>query len=107
MRARKLSQRRGFSWVELLAMVTILAIIAAIVVPRWVMASDTGKTRVNHHNQAVINAAAERWYIEKGSWPKDDLSDLAADPAYLPGGLPTNPFGGPAYKLNPKTHHVD
>jgi general secretion pathway protein G len=107
MRARKPSPRDGFAFVELLAMVAILAIAAVIVGPHWVLASDTGKTRANHHNQAVVNAAAERWYIEKGSWPKDDLSDLAADPAYLPGGLPTSPISGSAYKLNPKTHRVD
>lgn len=99
--------RGGFSWVEMLAIVTILAIIAAIIVPRWVMTSDTAKAKANHHNKAVINAAAERWYVEKGTWPKDDLSDVGADTSYLPQGLPANPFDNSAYRLNPKTHRVD
>ena len=66
-RRRHYAARSGFSLVEMLAIVTILAIIAAIIVPRWVMSSDTAKAKANNHNKAMINAAVERWYVEKGS----------------------------------------
>jgi prepilin-type N-terminal cleavage/methylation domain-containing protein len=99
-------KRRGFSLMELLAVVTILGIIAAIIVPRVTVSSDTAKSKVNAHNKATINAAVERWYIEKGAWPANNLSDIGADANYFPDGIPTNPVNGSAYTLNATTHRV-
>ncbi|WP_146591512.1 competence type IV pilus major pilin ComGC [Posidoniimonas polymericola] len=92
-------RRPGFSLMELLAVVTILGIIAAIIVPRVSVSSSTAKTKVNSHNLATINSAVERWYIEKGSWPAD-LATLAADTNYFPDGIPLNPVNGNLYELN-------
>lgn len=107
MNARRPARRNGFSWVEMLAIVTILAILAAIIVPRLAVSSDTAKAKLNHHNKAMINATVERWYVEQGVWPADNLSDLSADANYFPNGLPANPIDGSAYQLNPTTHRVD
>jgi type II secretory pathway pseudopilin PulG len=92
---------------ELLAVVTILGIIAAIIVPRVAVSSDTAKAKVNAHNKATINAAVERWYIEKGTWPADNLTDIGADTTYFPSGLPSNPVDNSAYTLNSTTHRVN
>ena len=59
------NRRKGFSLMELLAVVTILGIIAAIIVPRVTVSSDTAKQKVDAHNQATINAAVERWVHRK------------------------------------------
>ena len=99
-------KRAGFSLMELLAVVTILGIIAAIIVPRVTVSSDTAKQKVNSHNKATINAAVERWYIEKGTWPANNLADIGADTTYFPDGIPTNPVNGTAYALNGTTHRV-
>jgi prepilin-type N-terminal cleavage/methylation domain-containing protein len=106
---KKISHRKraGFSLMELLAVVTILGIIAAIIVPRVTVSSDTAKQKVNAHNKATINAAVERWYIEKGSWPAANMSDIGADTSYFPDGLPTNPTNGSAYTLTATTHRVN
>src|SRR3954452_18679311 len=100
-------KRTAFSLMELLAVVTILGIIAAIIVPRVAVSSDTAKAKVNSHNKATINAAVERWYIEKGTWPANNLSDIGADVNYFPDGIPTNPTNATAYTLNPATHRVN
>jgi len=100
-------KRFGFSLLELLAVVTILGIIAAIIIPRVTVSNDTAKQRVSEHHKATINAAVERWYIDNNSWPATDLSDIAADPDYFPEGIPTNPVDGSAYTLNATTHRVD
>ena len=100
-------KRAGFSLMELLAVVTILGIIAAIIVPRVTVSSDTAKQKVNAHNKATINAAVERWYIEKGAWPANNLSDIGADTTYFPDGIPTNPVNSAAYTLNATTHRVN
>lgn len=100
-------KRKGFSLIELLAIVTILGILAAIIVPRLAISSDSQKAREDHHNKATINAAVERWYVEQGTWPAENLTDVGADASYFPQGLPTNPYNGAAYKLNLATHRVD
>jgi general secretion pathway protein G len=100
------SKRSGFSLMELLAVVTILGIIAAIIVPRVAVSSDTAKAKVNAHNKATINASVERWYVEKGAWPAVNLSDIGADTNYFPDGLPTNPTNGAAYTISATTHRV-
>ena len=100
-------KRAGFSLMELLAVVTILGIIAAIVVPRITTSSDLAKQKANDHNKATINAAVERYYINENSWPANDLSDIGADVNYFPDGLPTNPVDGSAYTLNATTHRVN
>ncbi|MHC4876513.1 MAG: type II secretion system protein [Planctomycetota bacterium] len=95
-------RRSGFSLLELLAVVTILGIIAVVVIPRISVSADTAKQNAHKQNIAEINAAVERWYFEKGSYPKSDLSDIAADANYFPDGLPKNPLTDAAYKLNNK-----
>ncbi len=100
------TRRRGFSLMELLAVVTILGIIAAIVIPRVTVSADTAKQKVNAHNKATINASIERWYIEKGSWPAG-LKELAADTDYFPEGIPVNPVTGASYTFNDTTKRIE
>ena len=107
MKAFRPKKSSGFSLLELLAVVTILGIIAAIIVPRVTVSSDTAKQRVRDHHKATINAAVERWYIDKNTWPANDLSDIEAAGNYFPERIPTNPVDGSAYKLNGTTHRVN
>jgi prepilin-type N-terminal cleavage/methylation domain-containing protein len=109
MKSRNRKTRRfrlGFSLLELLAVVTILGIIAVVVVPRISVSSGTAKQNANEQNVAEINSAVERWYFEKGTWPKADLSDIGVDANYFPDGVPTNPVDGSAYALDATTHRV-
>ena len=100
-------QRRGFSLLELLAVVTILGVIALIVVPRITTSSATAKTNANLQNKAEINSAVERWYFTNGTWPANNLSDIGADNNYFPAGVPTNPVDGSAYTLSATTHRCN
>lgn len=100
-------KKGGFSLLELLAVVTILGIIAAIIIPRVTVSSATAKEKVRDHHKATINAAVERYYIDTNTWPANDLSDIGADVNYFPDGLPTNPVDGSAYTLNATTHRVN
>ena len=56
MKAFNRKKSQGFSLLELLAVVTILGIIAAIIVPRVTVSSDTAKQRVRDHHKATINS---------------------------------------------------
>ncbi len=107
MKSRNQSKASGFSLLELLAVVTILGIIAAIIIPRVTISSDTAKQRVRDHHKATINAAVERYYIDNNAWPANNLSDIGADVDYFPDGIPTNPVDNTAYSLNATTHRVN
>ena len=98
--------RRGFSLLELLAVVSILGVIAAVVIPRISTSKTAAQTEVNKQNIAEINSAVERWYFEKGTWPADTLSDIGADVNYFPDGIPTDPISGKKYTLDSTTHRV-
>src|SRR6478672_10059977 len=100
-------KRRGFSLLELLAVVTILGIIAVVVIPRISVSSSTAKTNANNQNKSEINSTVERWYFNNGSWPAANLSDIGADNNYFPNGLPTNPVDGSAYTLSATTHRAN
>jgi prepilin-type N-terminal cleavage/methylation domain-containing protein len=107
MKSSNQAKTSGFSLLELLAVVTILGIIAAIIIPRVTISSDTAKQRVRDHHKATINAAVERYYIDNSTWPAADLSDIGADTNYFPDGIPTNPVDNSAYSLNTTTHRVN
>ncbi len=107
MKIRKRNKKRGFSLLELLAVVTILGIIAAIIVPRVTVSSATAKQRVRDHHKATINSAVERFYVNTGGWPADNLSDIGVDINYFPSGIPANPVDSSAYTLNSTTHRVN
>jgi prepilin-type N-terminal cleavage/methylation domain-containing protein len=100
------SAPRGFTLLEMLLVVLIVAALAAIVTPRFLMGAERAKRNACAQNVAIINHEVERWHFEKGVWPAADLSDLAADTARFPDGLPTCPVDGSAYALDPTTHRV-
>lgn len=74
---------RGFSLLELLAVVTILGIIALVVIPRISVSSKTAKENACRQNIAEINSAAERYYFDNGSPPA--TVQALVDGKYLPG----------------------
>jgi type II secretory pathway pseudopilin PulG len=91
---------------ELFAVVTILGIVAALVLPRILGSADSAKEKTCHHNRAEINITVERYYIHTGGWPNVNLSDIGANPDYFPDGLPNCPVTGAAYLLDSTTHRV-
>jgi general secretion pathway protein G len=102
----RLNFRAAFSLMELLAVVVILGIIAALIVPRVSTGTDNAKVKSCLHNRTEINITVEQYYLHMGTWPANDLSDIAADPNYFPEGLPACPCTGTPYRIDPTTHRV-
>ena len=98
--------KKAFTLVELLFVILIAGLLAGLLIPKLSNTSDAAKESVNKQNIAIINSQVERWYIEKGEFPEDDLSDIGIDPLYFPEGIPTNPVDGSSYELDPSTHRV-
>jgi general secretion pathway protein G len=91
---------------ELIAVVAILGILAALILPRVIGGSDLAKDKTCFHNRAEINITVEQFYLHNAYWPANDLSDIGADPNYFPDGLPTCPVSGQPYRLDPTTHRL-
>ncbi len=99
---RRLGHKKGgFTLVEILAVVVILGILAVVVVPRVLVSSAQTKTNACLQNKASINTAVEKWYFDKGTWPLDALTDIAADADYFPDGIPVCPVDASAYAMDP------
>ena len=103
-------KNKGFTLVELLLVVMILAALAAIAVPRMVATSQGAKVAACNTNVDMINSQIEAYLVQTGTAAADfdatDLAALLADTDYFPDGAPVCPFGT-AYSLNATTKHVD
>ena len=92
--------RRGVSLLEAIAAVTILGILAAIVVPRLAASGRAAQAERCDGHCDLIDLQAALFRRNTGAWPAADLSDLAADAALLPDGLPTCPVDGTVYAFD-------
>ncbi len=90
----------GFSLMELLAVVAVLGVVAAIVVPRLTGGSDASKKAACDTLQGNIEIQAEIWRHNTGSWPAATLSDVGSDVKYFPEGVPVCPADGTNYTID-------
>lgn len=100
----QLSYRLGFSLLELIAVVTIIGVIASLIIPRLTASASVAREKTCFHNRAEINSAVEIYSVENGSFP----ADIAAldTPDRFPDGIPVCPVSGVTYTLNATTHRV-
>lgn len=100
------NKQRAFSLLEMLAVVAILGLLAAVVLANFSSTSNTAKKRACYVTKGEIELQVRLWYRDKGSWPQNNLSNIGADTGYFPEGLPTCPVDGTAYTIDGTTHRV-
>ena len=81
-RARQAKKRAGFSLLELIAVVTILGIIAAVVIPRISNSSVTAKRQADKQTLAELRTALERYNFDNDAYPT--AAEAGADGAFVP-----------------------
>lgn len=99
-------RRLGFSLLEMLAVVTLIGILAVIVIPRFSNQSINAKRNactVNKHN---IEVQCQLWIRQKNAAPQTNLTDIGADEQYFPEGVPTCPVDNSSYTVDPNTQRV-
>ena len=93
-------RQRAFSLLEVLAVVTILGILAALVIPRLAGSTEEADRNACFVNQGDIEIQAHLWRRHNGVWPAASLNDIGGDDQYFPEGLPTCPVDGSAYTID-------
>jgi len=99
-------RHRGLTLLELLAAITILAILIAIVLPRFSDNAKTAKKNACDVNKGNIEVQSQLWYRTKGMWATTTLTDIGTNTTFFPDGLPACPVDGSSYTLDASTHRV-
>ena len=83
-----------------MAVVVILGVLAALIVPRVAGHNSTSKKASCDTNQGDIELQVKLWHRNQGSYPAANLSDIGANAAYFPSGVPVCPVDGSPYTIN-------
>ncbi len=97
-------KRSGFTLIELILVITIIGVLAAMVVPRFVGRSEEARKARSKADIASIGTALDLYELDIGEYPTS-LEDLAGrepptgveanqwNGPYLKKGLPKDPWG--------------
>ena len=114
MNERGTRRRAGVTLIEMLVVVTIIALFAALVAPRMLRKSDTARVTLAHAQINSFMTALGSYKLDTGLFPstEEGLQALRAQPAnlsqwqgpYLPQEIPVDPWGRPYVYKFPGEH---
>lgn len=94
-------KREGFMLLELIIVVAIIGILAAVAIPNLVGMTDEAKVAKIQSDLSTIGTAMEVYHVKKGGTYPNDLSTLAGDNGYLK-KVPEPPTGAGKYTIGNK-----
>ena len=96
-----MKKQAGFTLIEILLVVILISILAAIVIPRFAVSTKRAQVQSCEMNRAIINKQVEMYFFTEATWPEDSLADIRTNVNYFPDGIPTCPVDLTSYTLAP------
>ncbi|WP_258358936.1 competence type IV pilus major pilin ComGC [Moorella sulfitireducens (nom. illeg.)] len=90
LRCRVLGNNKGFTLLELLAVIALIGILAGLVVPRVASSRDEATQKTIEANVQMLQAAVERYHFDNGKYPNDGITDWIGE-LYNKNYISTNP----------------
>ena len=89
--------KKGFTILELMIVIAVIAILVGIALPRFKGMQDEGNIAKAKGELRMLQTAVESYKIHYGALPAALTNLQTAVPQIAPSTLPTDPFGGAAY----------
>jgi general secretion pathway protein G len=94
---------RGFTLIEVMVVVVILGILAAIIVPKVMDRPDTARLVKAQSDIRALESALNLYKLDNFDYPSNDQGLEALVPKYID-RLADDPWGNPYLYLNPGLH---
>ena len=92
----KTNAKSGFTLVEIMIVVAIIGLLAAIAIPNFVKARENAQLNSIFNNLRIIEGAKDQWALENKKGTGDTVTDLTTISDYLKGGT-VKPVVGETY----------